>query len=180
MTKDVLWFFISFATCPVIIVLVQALLIRGLRGKSPQLLTMGAMVVGYPLFFLMVLALPFDQARDFSFYLYLFILYSLTAYTYFHIFNMSETSRRVRMLTAIASRKITELSELEAIYDENEMIRVRLERLVALKQISERNGRYYSVGCLFRITALCFYWMSCLLGRPWAAIQRTESSGGDG
>lgn len=133
---------------------------------------MVSMVLGCPLFFAILSWLPFEQEETFAFYLYLFLLYSFTAYTYFHLFNMGETSRRIRILAAISNHPPQTLKELERTYDEDRMIRARLDRLVALGQIREEKGTFYPQRRLFALTARIFYCISCLLGRPWAAIDR--------
>ena len=63
---------------------------------------------------------------------------------------MGETSRRIRMLTAIALQNLQGIEELKNIYNENQMIKRRLDRLVALGQIKETQNIYYpAVICLF-------------------------------
>jgi len=158
---------------PVFVVFfIQCLLIRVWRGKSAQLLTLLSMAAGYPLFFALLFLLPFRRAGTPLFYTYVFMIYSFWAYIYFHVFNMSETSRRMRMLTAIASRKARSLPEVEAIYDDREMIQARLLRLVALGQVREERGRYFANGIFLTVTADLLYRLSSLLGKPWLPVQR--------
>lgn len=167
---------IAFALPPVIVFGLQTLVNRLLKGKSPQLLTMLSMALGYLPFFCVIVSLSSSGQRDPSFFAYMFFLYSFSAYTYFHVFNMSETSRRIRMLAAIDSQGLDRVGELEGIYDEDKMIRVRVDRLIALGQIREEGGMFYPKGLLFPAAASFIYGLSRLLGKPWPPMLRYESS----
>lgn len=170
MTTDLKQALIVFALPPLIVFILQAFWMRVLPRKSPQLLTMASMVLGYPIFFLILREFNFTRPLELSFYIYFFLIYSLSAYTYFHFFNMSETSRRVRMLNMISNRKISRVSDLQTIYDDGDMIDVRLTRLVALGQITERQGRFFPKGRLFVYAAMAFYGFGLILGRPWVQM----------
>lgn len=170
--QDLVLLLVSFIVPPLIVIFWQAVLNRLLR-RSPQLLTMMGMVLGYPTFFAVVLAFPFQMERDGAFFLYLFLIYSFSAYTYFHVFNMSETSRRVRMISAIGrTGSHLKTADLDDLYDDKAMIEARLQRLVALGQITEQNGMFYPKGKLFTRTATCFYALGVLLSRPWAPMKK--------
>lgn len=65
-------------------------------------------------------------------------------YSYFHFFNMSETSRRIklmRMMTGIGRE-----SAAKADYDLDDILKVRLARLAAMKQIRLEGNRYVLAG----------------------------------
>ena len=73
---------------------------------------------------------------------YLFAVYLLMAYVYFHVFNMSETARRIRILAqGHRSGKVVK-DEMVQNYTPGQMIDLRVERLEALGEISLRDGRY--------------------------------------
>lgn len=73
---------------------------------------------------------------------YLFAVYLLMAYVYFHVFNMSETARRIRILAqGHRSGKVVK-DEMVQNYTPGQMIDLRVERLKALGEISLRDGRY--------------------------------------
>ena len=164
-------FLVAFFLPPLVVFFSQAVLMRMFRGASAQLLTMSSMVLGYPLFFLIVSFMGFASVHDLNFYLFLFFLYSFSAYTYFHVFNMSETSRRVRMLSAISTAKLSQVDDLKDIYDDGKMIEVRLQRLVSLGQIVQRDGKFYPKGKLFTNTAVAFYTLGSILSRPWLPMR---------
>lgn len=172
---EVAEYLIAFMLPPLIVFFLQACLGRFRPNKSPQWLAMISMAAGFPLFFLFLRRMPIQEKIP-SFYAYMFLLYVFSVYTYFHIFNMSETSRRVRMLFAVARKSSLDPRELEAIYDDRLMIQARLDRLVALGQIRAENGRYFSRGKLFPIVAEVLYGVSCLLGKPWALPTKHAAS----
>jgi len=72
------------------------------------------------------------------------IIYGLSGYCYFHFVNMGQTARRIRILRELAESK--EGLSLEGIlekYDAKEIVRRRLDRLLATGQIICKDGRYY-------------------------------------
>ena len=160
------------AVCsPLIVALIQALLFRLLPGKSPQGMTMVAMVLGYPAIFAIAILingglLPVAQCA------YVFLLYSFAAYTYFHVFNMSETSRRIRLLRALAIAGTRDLKDVEAVFDERDMMQARLVRLVALGQIERVRNEYMPCGRTFAIAGMVLYQLSELFGTPWDSIRK--------
>ena len=63
--------------------------------------------------------------------LYLFLIYGLFSYVYFHFFNMSETARRVRILAEIQKARVFKRDRVHEEYSARDMISNRLKRLVA-------------------------------------------------
>lgn len=74
--------------------------------------------------------------------LYLFLIYSLFSYIYFHFFNMSETARRVRILAEIRRTGLFEKEELTQKYSSSDMVSNRLKRLIALGELRLSGDRY--------------------------------------
>lgn len=83
---------------------------------------------------------------------YLFLIYGLSAYSYFHIFNMSRTARRIEILGKIGREGI-EKQELIKSLNTQDMLSGRLSRLVALNQLEERQGRYILKGRMLLLPA---------------------------
>ena len=177
MNSQMTVWFVALLLGPGIVFLLQCLLGRILVGKSPQLLAMFSMLMGYPFFFFILGTIPFSVERSMPFWIYMFLIYSFSTYTYFHLFNMSETSRRIRMLNALRKGNSQNVDTLEKLYDDSQMIKARLNRLVALKQIQELNQRFFVTGRLFPYTAHILSWVSGLLGRPWLVLKTFESTG---
>ena len=69
--------------------------------------------------------------------------YAALGYGYFHFINLGETARRVRLLWEFADAGGA-LSDEEILrrYNADEIVRVRLGRLLRNGQIVERDGRY--------------------------------------
>ncbi|MCR4287058.1 MAG: hypothetical protein NUW09_03490 [Deltaproteobacteria bacterium] len=75
-------------------------------------------------------------------FFYSLMVFNLLGYSYFHVFNMSETARRIRLLTELAASGPIRKEELSSIYSEQSMFDVRIVRLKSLGQLKEINGRY--------------------------------------
>jgi len=74
--------------------------------------------------------------------LYLFLIYSLFSYVYFHFFNMSETARRVRILVEIRKKGTFKKDEILQNYPCCDIVSNRLNRLVALGELRLSEDRY--------------------------------------
>lgn len=77
--------------------------------------------------------------------LFAFLTFNAVVYAYFHLFNMSETARRIRMLLQIRQAGAAGLPvrELESGYSPKHMIEARLDRLVKMRQlVLDTDGRY--------------------------------------
>ena len=72
------------------------------------------------------------------------VIYAALGYGYFHFVNLGETARRIRLLRELneAEDGLT-LTDLLARYDADQIVRVRLARLLASGQIVLRDGRYF-------------------------------------
>ena len=74
--------------------------------------------------------------------LYVFASYACFSYVYFHLFNMSETARRIRILVQGRESGTLPDREMSAQYTPEAMIALRLNRLVSLRELRIRDGRY--------------------------------------
>lgn len=74
--------------------------------------------------------------------IYVFITYNALAYSYYHLLNMSETGRRIRILHELNVAGRLRYDELATRYGAEDMLDIRLERLVNMNQVTENNGRY--------------------------------------
>lgn len=75
-------------------------------------------------------------------FFYSLMVFNLLGYSYFHVFNMSETARRIRLLTELSASGPIRKEGLSSIYSEQSMFDVRIVRLKSLGQLREINGRY--------------------------------------
>lgn len=92
---------------------------------------------------------------------YAALVYNGVAYSYFHVFNMSETARRIKMIVAL--RQGAAGSHEGAGYEVADMIHARLERLLLMKHIACVDGSYILKNRFFvRVDALMRAWKSLL------------------
>lgn len=84
---------------------------------------------------------------------YLFSVYILSAYVYFHIFNMSETARRIRILEEIRKIGFVKNDDIARKYSCQDMVSVRLNRLLALGCLRKVNDKYIAGNKTFPFVA---------------------------
>jgi hypothetical protein len=96
--------------------------------------------------------------------IYGLVVYNALAYGYFHIFNMSETSRRIRILYEIYASKQINASEIASLYNTKHMLNERLERLLSTKQIKQSGNRYLLDHRLLYYAARVVAWWGRILG----------------
>ncbi|GMR05077.1 MAG: hypothetical protein BMS9Abin23_1009 [Thermodesulfobacteriota bacterium] len=97
---------------------------------------------------------------------YSVVIYEALAYSYFHIFNMSETARRIRILHDIYSAGRLKVSGVSASYNAEEMLANRLERLVAMRQIRSSGQLYVLDSRLLYYAAKITSAWGAVLGLP--------------
>lgn len=104
--------------------------------------------------------------------LFAFLVFNGIAYAYFHIFNMSETARRIRMLLQIRQTGPSGLriQELEREYSPQDMIEARLDRLVKMHQlVLDDDGRYRASGQVLLLAGRAMAWWRRLVMRRVAS-----------
>lgn len=74
--------------------------------------------------------------------LYIWIVYGCFSCAYFHLFMMGETARRLHILYELKILGTLARSDLAAAYGANAMLSVRLDRLVAARQLVLKGDRY--------------------------------------
>lgn len=90
--------------------------------------------------------------------IYLFFIYSIFSYVYFHFFNMSETARRIRILSEIHRTGSFKKDELIHKYPASDIVSNRLKRLIALRELRLFEDRYLIGKGLFILPAkMVFY-----------------------
>jgi len=85
--------------------------------------------------------------------IYLFSIYISFSYIYLHVFNLSETGRRIRILLEIYKKGPLERVELVKSYTCRDMMSNRLKRLVALEGLRLVKDRYVAGNKIFLLTA---------------------------
>lgn len=74
--------------------------------------------------------------------IYSLIVYNTLVYSYFHIFNMSETARRIRIIYEIYTSEELRASDIASLYRANDVLSSRPEKLLSMKQIELSGKRY--------------------------------------
>ena len=156
------------AAAPCWIFLVHMALSRMLRGRSRQKVAALAAALG---------ALPTGAllevnarraAGTLSGHLidiaYAALVFGGLAYAYFHLFNLGETARRIRILREIYSVGALRTDDLADAYGRDELVTVRLARLVETGQVVVRDGRYVLAGGLLYAAARVVQSWRALLG----------------
>ena len=131
--------------------LIHLLIIRILGAFKEKALRQKGAIISIPLGFILLLPLFYfwegmgrktPGAGIIWPAIFLFGVYLLFAYVYFHLFNMSETARRIRILAQSSPHGRIEKDELAENYTGRQMLAIRLERLVSLKELYLTEGRY--------------------------------------
>jgi len=92
--------------------------------------------------------------NNFSSIIYAFLVYNSLGYAYFHFFNISETSRRIKILLEMKKNKDLKIEDLTKNYKTDFMVKTRLQRLLELNQIQIINGKYFIKGKILLFAAL--------------------------
>lgn len=78
--------------------------------------------------------------------IYLFSLYAISAYIYYQVFNLSETARRIRILAECTKTGVLNEEILVKKYTCQNMVSIRLERLIGLGILRINQNRYFTTG----------------------------------
>lgn len=129
---------------PVPVITIHGILTRLLRERlSHQLTAALAALAGTVLASAYEARLELSRGRlDALTVLYVAFATACSGYCYFHVFNMTETSRRVKLLSLRAARGGRAAEGAETVYDVDEILRIRLRRLERLGQIRRVGSRY--------------------------------------
>jgi len=144
--------FLILALSPVGIYLLQAILTRvlafiGCRAVPPQLLSFGAVMLGnVPVLWLAwvsgVRPLAGTISDMASGIVYVLLTYQAIGFCYFHLLNATETSLSIHILMEMLSEGSISVEKLRRNYSPKEIIEARIDRMVSLGQMEERNGRF--------------------------------------
>ncbi len=159
---------------PFFIALIHALLSRAMRPLRPAVsnhaVVLSAIAAGHIPVLLAVWFLALRTVGDTNGFataiVYSIVVYEALAYSYFHLFNMSETARRIRILYNIKRSPLIKAGELSAAYGSEDMLTNRLERLVALRQVRLSKGRYFLNSRLLHFGAQVVSAWALVLGLP--------------
>lgn len=152
---------VAIAGSPLVVLAVHALFSRRFGGSLPPqgVAFLAAAAATVPAAFLANLA-GLEGGSDWA---YFAAVYGALAYSYLHLFNLSETARRLRILFTLERRGEATVAELETGY---EVLSVRMQRLEALGSAHRTNGRWFLRHRSLAWTAgLVVLWRRVLFGR---------------
>lgn len=155
---------------PLWILLSHMVLVRVFSRMAPQIVAIGAGLVGALPTGLLVgtLALPAPSAllRAPVAVTYVAVVYACIAYSYFHLFNMSETARRIRILRELHAAGSLTAEEISRLYSGASVLEARFDRLLATGQLEARADRFVRAGR--------FLYMAACLVRLWRLVLGLE------
>lgn len=168
-------FLILLALTPLFIFVLHCVIIRVLRlfelRPTEQLTVLACAVIGHlpmgALLWVVHIRHVYTQAGGIYTIIYTLVVYNALAYSYFHVFNMSDTARRIRILYEIYTVNKIKVHTLTAKYGAKEMLDNRLERLLATRQIKLIGNRYVLDKKLIHDISLLIAWLGRLLGIPY-------------
>jgi hypothetical protein len=79
-----------------------------------------------------------------SLVLFTFLVSAGSSHVYFHIFNMSETARRIRILVLASTKRDVDVKLGQDRFTQLQMIRRRITRLVSAGIIFQVDGKYHA------------------------------------
>ena len=155
---------------PLWIFLSHIVLARVLPRPAPQVVAIGAGLAGALPTGLLIATLaslpPSALLRMPVAAMYVAVVYTCVAYAYFHLFNMSETARRIRILRELHAAGSLTAEEISRLYSGAAVLEARFDRLFATGQLEARAGRFVRAGRLLYLAA-------CLV-RMWRLVLGLE------
>lgn len=121
-------------------ILAQIVIIRFTPRKSVVI----SFFISFLLAAICLVAFEYYNQSRLDFVLTNLIIFTGMAYCYFGIVNGGDTSIRIRMLRELVQRpEGLSIAEMYQIYDADQILRIRLERLTTNGQVVLKDGRYY-------------------------------------
>lgn len=137
------------------------------RSRQTALIRLGILNAALCTLSAMVLAQNRQESFIWGKGLYILIVSLGFGFFYFLFFTMSETARRIRILTfwyETKSCQATDMQKLMEAYNPEEMILQRLERLEAMKLVTIKDGKYFAPMSGLLLGAHAVFWMRKLFG----------------
>ena len=120
-------------------------------GIARQKLTTLCLILGIPLITFFVLL--FERRLSAPLLGYTFVMGAALAHIYFHIFNMSETARRIKVLIMARHESLPLDNGCARNYSPQNRIEIRIQRLLDLRQIAEHDERLFFRPTLLSLVA---------------------------
>lgn len=167
---------------PAVVLAVHAALCRLVRraggGQASQRTALSAVALALPIIALAAwhVRLRYAPRVDVAWEaLYGLLVYGGLSYSYFHVFNISETSRRLRILQEVWSG--ADLASLEAACAPSDQVSVRLQRLTDMGELRLTGGRYVLASRRLLIAAIALETWARILGFGPASADQRDAAG---
>lgn len=121
---------------------IHAILGRCMRNHSGQIVALLSVVAGYIPLSVFALICIRQEGGSVIAWVYLLVAHTSLGYIYFHFYNTSETARRIRLLHEIGLAGGLTAEKIAELYSTEDILNLRLQRLVQLGQLHYVNGRY--------------------------------------
>lgn len=150
MSLNSFFLFLTFGS-PAILLISHVCVSRFAKNLPPQNAALLGIFFGLALSFAaLFLTLPLHGLSS-AFYAATVLLSE--AYIYFHFFNTSETARRIRILHEVKEQGFLTEEQVQIIFERDDLIGTRLERMIALGQLGRAGDTYYLKGRLLFLGA---------------------------
>lgn len=150
------------ALSPLLLMFFHIIIVRSLKALKINFSSQLSLFACEILLNIPVLITVYMVNKSVSSLVYSFIVYNCLGYCYFHVFNMSETARRIKVLLEIDKGNSVNITNLNNSYTADLMIKNRLVRLTELKQVRKDNDKY--------ILANRVLWISSLINHSFRRI----------
>jgi hypothetical protein len=126
----------------------RAVRLLGYESIPPQTVALGTILVGntfaaYLAWEVVLSNLGGNVLEILCGFIYVLLTYNAYCFCYFNTLNLSETSLHVNILMRLLVRNGMPTEELKSIYGVKDMISARIDRMVALGQLKEKDGRFF-------------------------------------
>lgn len=163
----VLFMLTALVLSPLYMLFVHSIFAKGRHTLSPQMACIASLLVSYLpalLIFSVLVIKSVNLGSAVSAATYFLLVYTCIAYSYFHVFNLSETARRVRLLHEILRSGSISSEKLLSLYQTEHIVKIRLKRLADMGQLQIIDGKYQVKGRALHTAALLIVKWRALLG----------------
>ena len=165
MIKELLIYDATYLALNILLIIVA---LRIFKNQNNQICAFWSAIISFIFF----IPLAYIFSRDILLIILVSVL--LEAYIHFHILNIVHTSRRMKLIETIAKNKIINIELLDHLFNENDMISIRLERLEKAGQINEKNKRYFVKNFFMLYIAKLLYLSSKVFSVEWGVIRSAK------
>jgi hypothetical protein len=133
---------------------------------TPQYQTLGIVITTWVLYVILTATIePIFQSVTVWFFMVLFA--GCWSNIYWFAFCVTESGRRQYIANILAAEGPLSIQDIMRIYDQKYIYENRIQRLIDLGEIIEKNGKLYPRQSLMHYVTLVFFVWSRILGYRW-------------